>query len=216
MTDPEGLGGGTRSASGVMSTVATRRLTRDERRRQLLDTAFEIVRSEGSDALTLVRLAERAGVSRPIAYEHFATREGLLLAMYQDYDEQLVRTIREAIDAGAATLEDVAATVSGAYIDGVVSAGAECDEINAALMGNETTRAFRQRSRDLYVEELGRAFAPFVTLAGDADVALLTGVLGALEALGQAAATERTAQATAIAAATRTIVATLGSHTQVG
>jgi AcrR family transcriptional regulator len=199
-----------------MDTVATRRLTRDQRRRQLLDTASEIVRAEGTNALTLVRLAERAGVSRPIAYEHFATREGLLLALYQDYDEQLVRTIRGALHAGATTLEDVAAAVSDAYVDGVVAAGPECDEINAALMGNETTRSFRQQSRDLYVDELRKAFAPLVKLSGDADVALLTGILGAIEALGQAAATGRMTQAVAVAAATRIVVATLETRAPVG
>jgi AcrR family transcriptional regulator len=199
-----------------MSAVATQRLSRDERRRQLLDTAFEIVRNEGTDALTLVRLAERAGVSRPIAYEHFATREGLLLALYEDYDEQLVRAMRDAVHADATSLEVVAATVSGAYIDAVGAAGPECDEINAALMGNETTRGFRQRSRDLYVEELRRAFAPFAGLAGDADDAVLTGILGAIEALAHAAATGRIGRATAVSAATRTMVATLGARTSVG
>ncbi|MHC8285601.1 helix-turn-helix domain-containing protein [Pseudomonas sp. XS1P51] len=33
----------------------------------------------GTDALTLATLAERAGVTKPVAYEHFRTRSGLLI-----------------------------------------------------------------------------------------------------------------------------------------
>jgi AcrR family transcriptional regulator len=43
-------------------------MSKEERRRQLLDTASDIVRSEGTEALTLGHLAERAGVTKPIAY----------------------------------------------------------------------------------------------------------------------------------------------------
>ncbi|WP_404799983.1 TetR/AcrR family transcriptional regulator [Actinoalloteichus fjordicus] len=49
--------------------------------------------------MTLRRLAERAGVSRPIAYDHFTTREGLLMALYQQYDEQIGPAIRAALPA---------------------------------------------------------------------------------------------------------------------
>ncbi|WP_413733412.1 TetR/AcrR family transcriptional regulator [Sodalis sp. RH21] len=54
------------------------RLSKAERRRQLLDTVLVIIREEGADRLTLGHLAVRAGVSKPITYEHFNTRAGLL------------------------------------------------------------------------------------------------------------------------------------------
>lgn len=38
-----------------------KRLSRDDRRRQLLDMAWQLVREEGTDALSLGRLAEQAG-----------------------------------------------------------------------------------------------------------------------------------------------------------
>lgn len=38
-----------------------RRLSRDERQRQLLEVAWRLVREEGTEALTLGRLAEQAG-----------------------------------------------------------------------------------------------------------------------------------------------------------
>ena len=59
-----------------------RRLTREQRARQLLDVAWALVGEEGTDALTLGRLAEAAGVTKPVAYDHFVTRNGLLAALY--------------------------------------------------------------------------------------------------------------------------------------
>ena len=61
-----------------MATTPTR-LSKQARREQLLDVAVAIVRTQGADGLTLVTLAEAAGVSRPITYDHFGTRPGLLL-----------------------------------------------------------------------------------------------------------------------------------------
>lgn len=56
-----------------MATGSTR-LSKPARREQLLDTAMAIVRAHGTDSLTLLSLAEAAGVSRPVVYDHFGTR----------------------------------------------------------------------------------------------------------------------------------------------
>ncbi len=97
------------------SAVAVpKRMTNEQRRSQLLQTAYEIIRSEGTDALTLARVAERAGVSKPVAYEHFETRSGLLIAMYRDYDEQQTKAMRAALEAGGGTIEAVASILSAA------------------------------------------------------------------------------------------------------
>jgi AcrR family transcriptional regulator len=50
-----------------VSLSSPSRLSKAERRQQLLDTALAIVREEGADRLTLGHLAARAGVSKPIA-----------------------------------------------------------------------------------------------------------------------------------------------------
>lgn len=43
------------------SPAPRRRLSREDRLRQLLDVAWQLVRDEGTDALTLGRLAEQIG-----------------------------------------------------------------------------------------------------------------------------------------------------------
>ncbi len=86
-------------------TAPAKKLTKAERRKQLLETAHEIVRDEGTDALTLGYLAERAGVTKPIAYEHFETRAGLLVALYQEIDDRQVASLMDALKRTKPRLE---------------------------------------------------------------------------------------------------------------
>ena len=169
----------------------SKRLSRPERRQKLLEAAFAIVREEGTDALTLARVAERAGVTKPIAYEHFGTRAGLLIEMYRDYDERQTAAMRAALQQDGRTLADVTAILSAAYVDCAVSSGSEYGAITAALAASEEMDSLLQSCRDSFAEECGRAFAPFVRLSPDRRQAMLIAVLGAAEFLSQAAAAGR-------------------------
>lgn len=62
-------------------TEGRRRMSRVERREQLLDAARELIRSEGADSLTLARIADRAGVTKPLVYQHFGTKAAVLAAL---------------------------------------------------------------------------------------------------------------------------------------
>jgi AcrR family transcriptional regulator len=189
--------------------LGSRRMPKAQRRRQLLETAYEIVRSEGTDALTLARLAHSAGVTKPIAYEHFGTRAGLLAALYRDYEVQQTKAMHAAIEAGGRTLDDVASIVSAAYVDCVLSFGAECDDIAAALSAFEETKDFLPSSRDYNIGELRKAFAPFVKLPRRRAAAILAGVLGAADALSHAAAAGRMSRAEAVDALSRIMIGAL-------
>jgi AcrR family transcriptional regulator len=209
---PVRAGFGIRRMAEARALTASRRMPKAQRRRQLLETAYEIVRSEGTDALTLARLAERAGVTKPIAYEHFGTRAGLLAALYRDYEEQQTKAMHAALAAGGRTLDDVTAIVSAAYVDCVLTAGPECDDIAAALSAFEETKDFLQSSRDYYVAEFRKAFAPFVKLPRRRGVAVLAGVLGAADALSRAAAAGRLSRAEAVRALSRIMIGALANN----
>ncbi|MDT0268009.1 TetR/AcrR family transcriptional regulator [Streptomyces sp. DSM 44915] len=196
--------------------MAGRRMTRDERRAQLVDVALEIVRVEGASALSLVRLAERAGVSRPVVYEHFGTRERLLLTLFRAYDVGLGERIRAALAEAGDGVEAAAGALSAAYVDGFVAAGVECDEIAAALAANKETRDFMRESRNFYLREFRAALAPRVVPPGELDEALLAGLLGALEALGREAAEGRIARGAAVTAGTDVLVGALRRVTPKG
>jgi len=68
-----------------------------DRRRHLLDVASELLATRGLLALRMDALASAAGVSRPVVYEHFPGRVGLVLALYQDYADFLHQRTQEAV-----------------------------------------------------------------------------------------------------------------------
>ena len=48
-----------------------KRMPAEERREQLLDVTAELVAEQGFQAVSIQAVARRAGISRPIVYEHF-------------------------------------------------------------------------------------------------------------------------------------------------
>ena len=66
----------TSATSGVR-----RRLPRDERARQLLDVAEAVFAERGVQASSMEEIAERAGVTKPIVYDHFRSKDGLVAAV---------------------------------------------------------------------------------------------------------------------------------------
>lgn len=189
--------------------AGSKRMAKDRRRQQLMRVALDIVRQEGTEALTLARLAERAGVTKPITYEHFGTRAGLLVALFRDHDERTTQAVRAALATGSTTLENVASILSTAYVDACLSMGPEINAIFDALSASEETQEFKRSWRDFLVSEFRAAFAPFVKLPRRQSTGLLVGILGAAESLSEAAGAGRLPRAEAIGALMRIMVSTL-------
>ena len=59
------------------------RLSPEVRRDQLLDAAAAVIAGEGTQAMTMERIAEGAGVSKALVYRYFANRSALLLELYE-------------------------------------------------------------------------------------------------------------------------------------
>ena len=168
-----------------------KRMPKDRRRRHLLDASSEIIRTEGTQMLTLAHVAERCGVTKPIAYQHFGTRSGLLMALYRDLGDNHARAVANALDrqmTNRIALADIAALLSTAFIDCVIENGAQYSAISAALAASAEMDDFRQEIRNetvlTYQSIIARCFdAPQHDLRH-----LLVGILGAAEALAEASA----------------------------
>ena len=80
--------------------AASQRMSKPERRAQLLEAAAAIVAEAGTEALTLQAVAARAGVTKPIAYDHFGSREGALIALYRRLDEDQMAAARDVLANG--------------------------------------------------------------------------------------------------------------------
>ncbi|MGH3575894.1 MAG: TetR/AcrR family transcriptional regulator, partial [Pseudonocardiaceae bacterium] len=57
------------------------RMSRDERRAQLLAAATDVFVTNGYHATVMDDIAERAGVSKPVLYQHFPGKLELYLAL---------------------------------------------------------------------------------------------------------------------------------------
>ena len=82
------------------STASNRRgsrLPRDERRGQLLGAASEIFVDRGYHAAGMDEIAYRAGVSKPVLYQHFSSKLELYLAVLAQHVDNLVSGVRQAL-----------------------------------------------------------------------------------------------------------------------
>jgi AcrR family transcriptional regulator len=124
----------------VTATPDTRprsnRLPRHERRRQLLDAALEVFVSQGYHAAAMDEIAERAGVSKPVLYQHFPGKLELYLALLDESVDTLVETVRDALRTNADPKQRVAATF-GAYFEYVGGQGQAYRLIFESDLSNE-------------------------------------------------------------------------------
>ncbi len=163
-----------------------RRLSRAERRRQLLDTALLIVRDEGADRLTLGRLAARAGVSKPVAYDHFGTRSGLLIELYKSIDTEQTNALRDALNTGERGFGETVRVLASTYIHCSVDTGGEWHAVGAALAGSEEMDAVHRELLDGYVRLFASVLQPHGALSPVELERRCVGLVGAGEALSAA------------------------------
>jgi AcrR family transcriptional regulator len=73
------------------------RLPRDERRGQLLIVASDVFVDRGYHAAGMDEIADRAGVSKPVLYQHFSSKLELYLAVLNRHVDNLVSGVQQAL-----------------------------------------------------------------------------------------------------------------------
>ena len=91
------------------------RLPRRARRTQLLGAALEVFVAQGYHAAAMDDIAERAGVSKPVLYQHFPGKLELYLALLDQACDTIISSSRDALDSTEDNKERVAATVHAFY-----------------------------------------------------------------------------------------------------
>src|ERR687887_20433 len=89
----------TSAMSGTQSAGRPVRLPRSARRKQLLAAAQEVLVARGYHAAAMDEIAEQAGVSKPVLYQHFPGKLELYLALLDTHADALVRRIRDAMSS---------------------------------------------------------------------------------------------------------------------
>ena len=121
---------------------ATTRLPRPARRRQLLGAAQEVFVAQGYHAAAMDEIAERAGVSKPVLYQHFPGKLELYLALLDESADELVKIVSEALSSTTDNKQRVPATFQ-AFFDFVSSSGEAFRLVFESDLSNEP--AVRER-----------------------------------------------------------------------
>ncbi|MEU0933305.1 TetR/AcrR family transcriptional regulator [Embleya sp. NPDC005971] len=76
------------------------RMTGKERREQLIDIGRTLFAERGYDATSVEEIAHKAGVSKPVVYEHFGGKEGLYAVVVDRETSALLDGVTGALTGG--------------------------------------------------------------------------------------------------------------------
>ncbi len=106
-------------SAGQYDTAASRprgsRMPRRERRAQLLESALEVFVAQGYHAAAMDDIADRAGVSKPVLYQHFPGKLDLYLALLDASCDTIIDNCRAALESTHDNKLRVAATMDAFF-----------------------------------------------------------------------------------------------------
>jgi AcrR family transcriptional regulator len=91
------------------------RMPRRERRVQLLESALEVFVAQGYHAAAMDDIAERAGVSKPVLYQHFPGKLDLYTALLDTSCDAIIDNCRRALQSTHDNKQRVAAAMEAFY-----------------------------------------------------------------------------------------------------
>lgn len=128
---------------------STPRLSRAQREAQLIAVAQTLFAQKGYQGTAMEDIAQSAGVSRPIVYKHFGSKDGIYLASLADARRQLEAQMLQAVAAQTSPEQRLAAGLR-AYFAFVQAQGDAWDILfggGAAVAGTAEAEARELRFR---------------------------------------------------------------------
>jgi AcrR family transcriptional regulator len=157
------------------------RLPRDERRAQLLAAATDVFVNNGYHATVMDDIAEHAGVSKPVLYQHFPGKLELYLALLERHADELVRRVLEAIDETSDNAQRVRNAV-GAYFEFVDGDGQAFRLVFESDLRNQPeVLEVVERANAACVEAIAQAVVADAGLDADRARLVAVGVVGVSE-----------------------------------
>lgn len=84
------------------------RLPAVQRRRQLFDVSLEVFAQRGFHETSMSEIAEAAGVTKPVLYQHFRSKRELYLELLGDVGQRLLEEVQKATAAAGGPRQQVA------------------------------------------------------------------------------------------------------------
>src|SRR5438270_10739756 len=95
-------------AAAASRSTSRRRMPRAQREDEMLEAAGQAFAAHGFHAASMDEIAEAAGISKPMLYNYFGSKEGLYFAYVNLSYRDLIAAIDEAVAAAAAACQSPA------------------------------------------------------------------------------------------------------------
>lgn len=133
-----------------------RRIGRAERERQILDAAVAVFSERGFQQASMDAVAERVGVTKPVLYTHFGSKDGLLLACIARARADLMQVTSAAV-ASATSAEDALRRGTHAFFAYLDAQGPSWMLLYTEPTGGEGLEGIRQQQIDFIAQMLAAA-----------------------------------------------------------
>jgi AcrR family transcriptional regulator len=159
----------------------TSRLPRGARRLQLLRAAQDVFVAHGFHAAAMDDIADRAGVSKPVLYQHFPGKRELYLALMEEHVSGLTDRVAEAMGTTEDNRTRVDAAV-GAYFD-FVDADGEAFRLvfESDLRNDDDVRAIVDRGTAVCVQAIADVIAADTGADPERALLIASGLTGLAE-----------------------------------
>jgi AcrR family transcriptional regulator len=101
--------------SGMHAAAATGRISGPERRRRILDAAAEAFADRGYHTTSVGEVADAAGITKPVIYDHFPSKRDLFVAVLEQAREELISLGVEAMGTDAPAEERVRSAIEAFF-----------------------------------------------------------------------------------------------------
>jgi AcrR family transcriptional regulator len=159
----------------------TSRLPRSARRLQLLQAAQAVFVAQGFHAAAMDEIADRAGVSKPVLYQHFPGKRELYLALLELQVTELADRVRSAMSGTADNQQRVDGAV-GAYFDFIDAEGEAFRLVfESDLRNDEDVRSLVDRGTRECVEAIAEVIGAETGADHERALLLAAGLTGLAE-----------------------------------
>jgi AcrR family transcriptional regulator len=153
-------------------------MPRVARRAQLLDSALEVFVAQGYHAAAMDDIAERAGVSKPVLYQHFPGKMELYLALLEQSSDRIIDETRRALASTQDNKMRVVATMQVFYEYVADAQGAFRLVFESDLTNEPAVRAQVDRVTKECAEEIAKVISEDTGLPAEAAHLLAVSLVG--------------------------------------
>jgi AcrR family transcriptional regulator len=153
-------------------------MPRVARRAQLLDSALEVFVAQGYHAAAMDDIAERAGVSKPVLYQHFPGKMELYLALLEQSSDRIIDETRRALASTQDNKMRVVATMQVFYEYVADAQGAFRLVFESDLTNEPAVRAQVDRVTKECAEEIAKVISEDTGLPTEAAHLLAVSLVG--------------------------------------